>query len=74
MSTVRRVVLGRIPVDRPVPSDFSLVSDDAISGLGPDQVRVVWVRSPGSPDAPGVREAWQLRANEWGDAAAKIRG
>jgi NAD(P)-dependent dehydrogenase (short-subunit alcohol dehydrogenase family) len=33
---------------------------------GPDQVRVCWVRSPGSPDAPGVREAWQLRANELG--------
>ena len=33
---------------------------------GPDQVRVVWVRSPGSPDAPGVRAAWQLRADEWG--------
>jgi NAD(P)-dependent dehydrogenase (short-subunit alcohol dehydrogenase family) len=33
---------------------------------GPDQVRVTWVRSPGSPDAPGVREAWQLRAQEWG--------
>lgn len=33
---------------------------------GPDQVRVTWVRSPGSPDAPGVREAWQLRAREWG--------
>jgi NAD(P)-dependent dehydrogenase (short-subunit alcohol dehydrogenase family) len=33
---------------------------------GPGQVRVLWVRSPGSPDAPGVREAWQLRANEWG--------
>ena len=27
---------------------------------GPAQVRVCWVRSPGSPDAPGVREAWQL--------------
>ena len=27
---------------------------------GPDQVRVCWVRSPGSPDAPGVRDAWQL--------------
>jgi hypothetical protein len=26
---------------------------------------VNWVRSPGSPDAPGVREAWQLRADEW---------
>lgn len=33
---------------------------------GPDQVRVTWVRSPGSPDAPGVRRAWQLRADEWG--------
>lgn len=27
---------------------------------GPAQVRVCWVRSPGSPDAPGVREAWQM--------------
>lgn len=33
---------------------------------GPQGVRVCWVRSPGSPDAPGVREAWQLRANERG--------
>ncbi|RYE10651.1 MAG: SDR family oxidoreductase [Hyphomicrobiales bacterium] len=33
---------------------------------GPEGVRVTWVRSPGSPDAPGVREAWQLRADEWG--------
>lgn len=33
---------------------------------GPHQVRVTWVRSPGSPDAPGVRRAWQLRAEEWG--------
>lgn len=33
---------------------------------GPMGVRVCWVRSPGSPDAPGVREAWQLRANELG--------
>ncbi len=33
---------------------------------GPSGVRVCWVRSPGSPDAPGVREAWQLRANERG--------
>lgn len=33
---------------------------------GPMGVRVNWVRSPGSPDAPGVRNAWQLRANEWG--------
>lgn len=29
-------------------------------------VRVTWVRSPGSPDAPGVRAAWQLRADEQG--------
>jgi len=27
---------------------------------GPKNVRVCWVRSPGSPDAPGVREAWEL--------------
>jgi NAD(P)-dependent dehydrogenase (short-subunit alcohol dehydrogenase family) len=33
---------------------------------GPKGVRVNWVRSPGSPDAPGVREAWQLRADERG--------
>lgn len=33
---------------------------------GPMGVRVNWVRSPGSPDAPGVRAAWQLRADEWG--------
>jgi NAD(P)-dependent dehydrogenase (short-subunit alcohol dehydrogenase family) len=33
---------------------------------GPDGVRVCFVRSPGSPDAPGVRNAWQLRANEQG--------
>ena len=33
---------------------------------GPQGVRVCWVRSPGSPDAPGVRDAWQLRANELG--------
>lgn len=33
---------------------------------GPKGVRVLWVRSPGSPDAPGVREAWQLRADELG--------
>ena len=32
---------------------------------GPMGVRVNWVRSPGSPDAPGVREAWMLRAEEW---------
>ncbi len=33
---------------------------------GPQGVRVCWVRSPGSPDAPGVRGAWMLRANELG--------
>lgn len=33
---------------------------------GPKEVRVCWVRSPGSPDAPGVREAWMLRADELG--------
>lgn len=33
---------------------------------GPAGVRVTWVRSPGSPDAPGVRAAWQLRADERG--------
>lgn len=33
---------------------------------GPAAVRVCWVRSPGSPDAPGVREAWQLYGNQKG--------
>ena len=33
---------------------------------GPKGVRVCWVRSPGSPDAPGVRDVWQMRANELG--------
>ncbi len=33
---------------------------------GPGQVRVCWVRSPGSPDAPGVREAWQLYGDRKG--------
>jgi NAD(P)-dependent dehydrogenase (short-subunit alcohol dehydrogenase family) len=33
---------------------------------GPQGLRVCWVRSPGSPDAPGVREAWQLHANQLG--------
>ena len=33
---------------------------------GPKGVRVCWVRSPGSPDAPGVREMWQLSADELG--------
>ena len=39
---------------------------------GPYGVRVNWVRSPGSPDAPGVREAWQLRANERGVSFEEI--
>jgi NAD(P)-dependent dehydrogenase (short-subunit alcohol dehydrogenase family) len=33
---------------------------------GPQGVRCCWVRSPGSPDAPGVREAWLLHARERG--------
>jgi 7-alpha-hydroxysteroid dehydrogenase len=32
--------------------------------VGPSGVRVCCVRSAGSPDAPGVREAFKLRANE----------
>jgi 7-alpha-hydroxysteroid dehydrogenase len=39
---------------------------------GPMGVRVCWVRSPGSPDAPGVRNAFQLRANEQGTTLAEI--
>ncbi|MBX9454665.1 MAG: SDR family oxidoreductase [Rhizobium sp.] len=33
---------------------------------GPSGVRVTWVRSPGSPDTPGVREIWERRAKELG--------
>jgi NAD(P)-dependent dehydrogenase (short-subunit alcohol dehydrogenase family) len=33
---------------------------------GPMGVRCCWVRSPGSPDAPGVREAWLIHARERG--------
>ncbi len=33
---------------------------------GPSQVRICWVRSPGSPDAPGVREAWELYGEQKG--------
>jgi len=33
---------------------------------GPMGVRACWVRSPGSPDAPGVREVWQAAAEERG--------
>jgi NAD(P)-dependent dehydrogenase (short-subunit alcohol dehydrogenase family) len=39
---------------------------------GPYGVRVCWVRSPGSPDAPGVRAAWQLRADEQGKTFEEI--
>ena len=39
---------------------------------GPSGVRVVWVRSAGSPDAPGVREAFMLRANEQGITLAEF--
>jgi len=37
---VTRVVLGRIPVNGPVPADFRLVSDASRSGLERNQVRV----------------------------------
>lgn len=33
---------------------------------GPKGVRVNWVRSPGSPDAPGVRDVWQSHAEKSG--------
>ncbi|MCP8882159.1 SDR family oxidoreductase [Devosia sp. XJ19-1] len=33
---------------------------------GPNGVRCCWVRSPGSPDAPGVRDAWMIHARERG--------
>ncbi|HTN61080.1 MAG TPA: SDR family oxidoreductase [Devosia sp.] len=39
---------------------------------GPHGVRVCFVRSPGSPDAPGVRAAWQLRADEQGVSFEEI--
>jgi len=34
--------------------------------MGPSNVRVCFVRSAGSPDAPGVKEAFKLRAAETG--------
>ena len=34
--------------------------------VGKQGVRVCWVRSPGSPDAPGVRDAWQQHADAVG--------
>ncbi len=33
---------------------------------GPKGVRCCWVRSPGSPDTPGVREVWTIHARERG--------
>jgi NAD(P)-dependent dehydrogenase (short-subunit alcohol dehydrogenase family) len=39
---------------------------------GPRGVRVCWVRSPGSPDAPGVRSVWNLRAAALGVAFEDI--
>lgn len=39
---------------------------------GPYGVRVTWVRSPGSPDTPGVRGAWQLRATELGKTFEEV--
>lgn len=33
---------------------------------GPKGVRCCWVRSPGSPDTPGVREVWEIHAREKG--------
>lgn len=33
---------------------------------GPRGVRCCWVRSPGSPDAPGVREVWEIHAKQRG--------
>lgn len=33
---------------------------------GPKGVRCCWVRSPGSPDTPGVREVWEIHAAKQG--------
>lgn len=33
---------------------------------GPLGVRVTWVRSPGSPDSPGVHDVWSMAARERG--------
>jgi NAD(P)-dependent dehydrogenase (short-subunit alcohol dehydrogenase family) len=33
---------------------------------GPRGVRCCWVRSPGSPDTPGIREVWTIHAKERG--------
>lgn len=39
---------------------------------GPYGVRCLWVRSPGSPDAPGVREAFKLHAEAEGISLEEI--
>ncbi len=39
---------------------------------GPQGVRVCCIRSPGSPDAPGVREAFALHAREQGISLAEF--
>ena len=33
---------------------------------GPKGVRCCWVRSPGSPDTPGIKEVWSIHAKERG--------
>ena len=33
---------------------------------GPKGVRACWVRSPGSPDTPGIRDVWTIHAKERG--------
>lgn len=33
---------------------------------GPKGVRCCWVRSPGSPDTPGIKEVWTIHAKERG--------
>lgn len=39
---------------------------------GPKAVRVTWVRSPGSPDTLGVRDAWILRAQLQGTTFEEV--
>lgn len=39
---------------------------------GPSRVRVCWVRSPGSPDAPGVRDVWQQYGQEKGMTVEEV--
>jgi NAD(P)-dependent dehydrogenase (short-subunit alcohol dehydrogenase family) len=40
--------------------------------MGPQGIRTACIRSAGSPDAPGVREAFKLRAAEQGTTLAEI--